>query len=419
MSACFPATSEPTSPSIPSTRAPPSVASSSASPAVSPSGRSARARAATIAVRSSSNRSNDGVDAGLSVAMPTAIPAARSSATGATPQPRIPLERGQCATPTPCSCEERDLLVVHVDAVRRHERWAEQPRVGEHADPRDAGRRDEHVREGRPVADPVDEELALGDALGEVRRLREPERGACLVELPCARVRRMRRDAEDEALGGEVRDPPVELLEALERRRVGAEHLEVDDRANPGDGRRLGRRAREAAVADRRDPRAEALERAVRRDRAHVVEVESPLALDMEPDPRRERLPVAEAGVDGVLEVRVAVDEPGDDRAALEPLATAQLGGRPDGGDPPVVGDRHCAVRDRIALHGDDPVRGDDPHRASASASASAAERSQRRSMKTESQIDVSKSTKSGTTSRARETGSIVGRRIANVSIDT
>ena len=82
-----------------------------------------------------------------------------------------------------------------------------------------------------------------------------------------------------------MRDPPVELLEALERRGVGAEHLEVDDGANPGDGRRLGRRAREAAVADRRDPRAEALERPVRRDRTHVVEVESPLALDVEPDP--------------------------------------------------------------------------------------------------------------------------------------
>ena len=113
----------------------------------------------------------------------------------------------------------------------------------------------------------------------------------------------------------------------------------------------------------------------------------------------------------------MAVDEPRDDHAALEPLATAQVGGGPDGGDPPVVGDRDRAVRDRIALHGDDPVRGDDPHRASASASA--AERSQRRSMKTESQIDASKSTKSGTTSRARETGSIVGSRIANVSIDT
>ena len=32
--------------------------------------------------------SNDGVDAGLSVAIPTGIPAARSSSSGATPQPR-------------------------------------------------------------------------------------------------------------------------------------------------------------------------------------------------------------------------------------------------------------------------------------------------------------------------------------------
>ena len=48
-----------------------------------------------------------------------------------------------------------------------------------------------------------------------------------------------------------------------------------------------------------------------------------------------------------------------------------------------------------------------------------AAERSQRRSMNTESQIDASKSTNSGTTSSASETGSIVGSRIANVSIST
>ena len=52
----------------------PSVASSSASAAVSASGRSSRARAPTIAVRISSNMSNEGVDAGLSVAMHTRIP---------------------------------------------------------------------------------------------------------------------------------------------------------------------------------------------------------------------------------------------------------------------------------------------------------------------------------------------------------
>ncbi len=47
--------------------------------------------------------SNDGVEAGLSVPRPTRIPAARSSASGAIPQPSSAFERGQCATATSCS----------------------------------------------------------------------------------------------------------------------------------------------------------------------------------------------------------------------------------------------------------------------------------------------------------------------------
>ena len=48
-------------------------------------------------------RSNEGVEAGLSVPSPTRTPASRSSRRGATPQPRIAFERGQWATATPCS----------------------------------------------------------------------------------------------------------------------------------------------------------------------------------------------------------------------------------------------------------------------------------------------------------------------------
>jgi len=44
-----------------------------------------------------------GTALGLSVAMHTRIPASRRAASGATPQPRIPFERGQCATATSCS----------------------------------------------------------------------------------------------------------------------------------------------------------------------------------------------------------------------------------------------------------------------------------------------------------------------------
>ena len=103
-SACFPGPrSEPRDASTPSARAPPSVASSNASAAVRASGRPSRARAPTIAARISSNMSSDGVEAGLSVAMQTRIPASRSAVSGATPQPRMPFERGQWATATSCA----------------------------------------------------------------------------------------------------------------------------------------------------------------------------------------------------------------------------------------------------------------------------------------------------------------------------
>ena len=208
------------------------------------------------------------------------------------------------------------------------------------------------------------------------------------------------------------------LVEAVERRGILAEDLEEDGRTQARRGGGLRGGADEAAVADRRDAGAEALPGAELCDRAHVVERERVLAPDVQPDPRDERQPVAEARIDGVLDVRVAVDEAGDDHAAVEALPLAELGGRADGGDPAVVGDRDGSSGDRLPLDRDDPVGGEDSHRNSA-ASASAAARSQRRSIQTESQIESSKRTKSGTTSSTSETGSTVGRRIANESIAT
>ncbi len=84
--------------------------------------------------------------------------------------------------------------------------------------------------------------------------------------------------------------------------------------------------------------------RAVGRDRAHVVEVEQALARDVQADPRRELEPVAEARVHRVLEVRVAVHEPGRITQPRERLALAEVGHGTDGGDPPVVADRDRAV---------------------------------------------------------------------------
>ena len=101
MSARLPATSEPVSAASPSARAPPRVASSSASVADSASARSDLARASEITVRSSSKKSCDGTEETPSVPMPTRRPAARSSSSGAIPQPSSAFERGQWVTATP------------------------------------------------------------------------------------------------------------------------------------------------------------------------------------------------------------------------------------------------------------------------------------------------------------------------------
>ena len=54
----------------------------------------------SIAVRASSHSDAESADAEPSTPSPTGAPAARSSATGASPLPRIMLDDGQCAAPT-------------------------------------------------------------------------------------------------------------------------------------------------------------------------------------------------------------------------------------------------------------------------------------------------------------------------------
>jgi len=62
-------------------------------------------------------------------------------------------------------------------------------------------------------------------------------------------------------------------------------------------------------------------------------------------DPFVEGQAVAEACVEGVLEVRVRVDEPREDGRVGEALALAELLGRADGDDASVP-DRDCPIRD-------------------------------------------------------------------------
>ena len=81
----------------------------------------------------------------------------------------------------------------------------------------------------------------------------------------------------------------------------------------------------------------------------------------MGPEPGPERLPVAEARVDGVLEVRVGVDEARDDDAVREPLALAELAGGADGGDTTAL-EGDGTPLDRGAGDREHPVRGEDSH---------------------------------------------------------
>src|SRR5204863_7828727 len=99
----------------------------------------------------------------------------------------------------------------------------------------------------------------------------------------------------------------------------------VDGRTETERGGRQVGRAGVARVADGRDTGAEALDRAEARDREVILEAEERLALHVRRDPLVEREPVAEAAVDGVLEVRVRVDETRDDCRAFEARPPAEL----------------------------------------------------------------------------------------------
>ena len=108
----------------------------------------------------------------------------------------------------------------------------------------------------------------------------------------------------------------------------------------------------------------------------------------MQRDPlRKVAEPVTEAAVDGVLEMRVRVDEARNDHRVVEARAGPELFGGSDCGDPASLdGDR--AVLDRRALDRQDPVSGDDPVHGSVRLAASAC--GTRRSISTASQIDAS-----------------------------
>ena len=127
----------------------------------------------------------------------------------------------------------------------------------------------------------------------------------------------MWRDAEPNAVPERGCNVFTDALEPLQ---IGPEDLEIHDCSEAEIGTGGRRRAAEAAVPDRGDPRPEALERAQPGDRLHLLELDPALPLDVQRDPGPEREPVAEAGVGRVLEMRMGVHEAGEDHCIRESL---------------------------------------------------------------------------------------------------
>ena len=191
-------------------------------------------------------------------------PGIRWSADNARPRPRVRREARSPRCPHATQCA----------AIRI---GAEQPLGGEQPDPGLAGRRDEERRRGasshrlRRRASRARQRSRRGGSPGQA------ELCAGAVHLDRARIRSMRRDADGDPIREQRRDRARAISwNVLERGRVTTEDLQVDDRAQARRGRRGRGGSREAAVADRRDARAQALVCADGRDRDHVVESRAP-----------------------------------------------------------------------------------------------------------------------------------------------
>ena len=289
------------------------------------------------------------------------MPASRSSRTGAMPQPSSAFERGQCATATPCSASRAissSSTVTQCAATvpRRSRPLSARRRIAARPGRRRRARRRTASTAPRRGASRCPRP---GSRRGAWRPGRPSSRQA-RVELRRDRVRRVRRDAEPDAVGERAGDALAVRLEARLELLVGRpEDLEVDDRAQAERVAGARGRADEAAVADRRDPRGQALGGAEPGDRLHVLEADPRLPLDVDQDPRRERQPVAEARVHRVLEVRVRVDEAGEDDGVRVLDAAPELVPRADRRDAAVL-DRDRAVADRRPGDRQHPVRRED-----------------------------------------------------------
>ena len=165
---------------------------------------------------------------------PTRRPAARSSVERRDPAAEQGVRARAVRDGDAVLGEQGDLLRVDLDAVRRDDALVEQAGGGEAADAALPVRLDEHLRAPAARALAAQQPVELVLALVQVRRDRQVERQAGGVDLARAGVRRVRRDADADALGERGRDVGALLLELAQRvGAVPAEHLEIDDRPQP------------------------------------------------------------------------------------------------------------------------------------------------------------------------------------------
>ena len=207
--------------------------------------------------------SRESADDGLSVPRPTRTPAARSRATGATPQPSSAFERGQCATAAPVAASAAISSSPTCTAWATTVSGPEQPALGELQD----RMAPEGSDEAREHAGAADQRIQLVARLAEVRDdahlARAGARDNLAEQRQADREGRVRRDRELDArpgVGRERVDPPLEVV--CDGHHVGVvapEGLDRDDGPQASGRARPHRRAVVGRIDERRHARAQAL----------------------------------------------------------------------------------------------------------------------------------------------------------------
>ena len=287
-------------------------------------------------VRISSNMSMMLLEAGLSVPRPTRTPSCSRSPSGATPQPELGVALGAVRDGDVLGLEDADVVARHLHAVHGEEIPVEHVPLLQVLDRAHAEGLHEHALPAHLLAVVVRElaaarahvgelVLALGDVAHDLEAARARERrdrpgtdGSRRCRARAARDRRRSAAAPRPAprRGGAPRRPWSRRGARRRRRRPRGRGGRAD-RPSPA---AVQRDRAVARVGDRGDARRDRLERAETGAHEVLVGRERRLDVDEAEDPVAELLVVEDAAERRVLEVAVAVDEPGhDDRRARGP----------------------------------------------------------------------------------------------------